>query len=182
MSRLALLLAVLILLPSATALPLVDSDIPVNADATQPIPIFINVTSDLPVDQVLISYVNPENNNLVNDLMSFHSGNQTNGTWNYTVPRQNWKGTLEVWIIISDISGASVRVPSTGYVTINLEGPEKPKPFPWSIVLIVGFLAVALIATELIFKPGLYRKTGRQRAAELEEEDRKRELEQKGTK
>ena len=157
---------------------MLDPEIPSIADAEQPIHIFVNVTSDLPVNEVLLTYVNPSNGLLNIEYMNLSSGNNTNGTWYFEIPLQKYKGSLETWIIASDISGASTRYPSTGSYDIWLEGPEPTKPFPWNIVIIVAVLAVTLFATELIFKPGFYRPTGRQRAQALEEEDREKELEE----
>ena len=164
--------------PGANAAPVMDIDYPANADAEQSVHLFVNATSELPVDEILLTYINPSNDLLFNEYMNHTSGNETNGTWHFEIPPQRYKGSLEVWIIASDISGVSSRYPTSGGFTIQLDGPEPTKPFPWNIVIIVAFLAVTLVATELIFKPGVYRKTGRQKAKALEEEDRKRELEE----
>lgn len=163
-------------IPIVNAAPVMDIDYPVNADATRPIHIFTNITSDLPVAEVMISYINPFNNIVYYEDMELVSGNETNGTWTFEIPPQLYEGMLEVSISASDISGDSTPTPAPKF-NINLLGPEPAKPFPWNIVLIVGFLAVTLIATELVFKPGFYRPTGRQKARALEEEDRKLELE-----
>ena len=172
--------------PGASATPVMDIDYPVNADAEQPIHIFVNITSDLPVYRggvngtgsgVLISYTNPSNNIPCYDYMELISGSETNGTWTFEIPPQLYKGTLEVSISASDISGDSTPMPPPIF-NINLDGPEPARSFPWSIVIMVAFLGIVLVATELIFKPGVYRKTGRQRAKALEEEDRKRESEE----
>ena len=105
-------------------------------------------------------------------------GNRTNGTWHYEIPPQIYKGSLRLRLFADDIAGNRTYLPgNTGYLNINLEGPEPVKEFPWNIVLIVIVLSITLIATELIFKPGFYRPTGRQRAKALEEEDRRREQE-----
>ena len=164
-------------MPGVNAIPVMEVDYPVNADAEQPIHVFVNITSSLPVDEVSITYTNPSNNIRYDYFMELISGNETNGTWTFEIPPQTYKGTLELSIYAVDISGSSTPTPPPIY-NINLEGPEPAKPFPWGIVIMVAFLAVTLVATELIFKPGVYRKTGRQRARELEEEDRKRELEE----
>ena len=155
---------------TVSAIPVMQVDYPFNADAEQPVPIFVNITSDISVDEVLLTWTNPANGNLNNEDMNLTSGN---GTWYFEIPAQTYKGSLNVNIIAYDISGASA---SYDFI-INLEGPEPAKEFPWNIVVIVVFLAVTLVATELIFKPGFYRPTGRQRAQALEEEDRKRKLE-----
>jgi len=165
-------------MPSATAIPVMDTDYPLNANAEQPIHVFANITSDISIDEVLLSYENPANGNLFNEFMVLKSGNTTNGTWTFEIPAQIYKGTIEFSIIAKDISGTSIRFPPSGLRTINLEGPEQERPFSWNIVVLAAFLAVALIATELIFKPGFYRPTGRQRARDLELEDQKRELEE----
>ena len=173
-----LVLCVPLMSYGTSAAPVMDIDYPVNADAEQPVHIFVNVSSELPVDELLLTYLNPSNDLLYNEYMNQTSGNETNGTWHFEIPAQKYKGSLEIWIIASDISGDSSRYPVSGAFTIQLDGPEPARPFPWSIVVIVAFLAVTLVATELIFKPGLYRPTGRQKAKALEEEDRKRELEE----
>ena len=166
-------------IPAASAAPVMRIDYPANADAEQPVHIFVNTTSELPMDEVLLTYVNPANDLLYNEYMNQTYSNGTNGTWHFEIPAQRYKGSLEVWIIASDISGASTRYPTTGGFTILLDGPEPVRSFPWNIVIIVIFLGITLVATELIFKPGFYRPTGRQRAKALEEEDRKKELEEK---
>ena len=158
---------------TVSAIPVMQIDYPFNADAEQPVPIFVNITSDIIVNEVLLTYTNPANGNLNNEDMNLTSGNGINGTWYFEIPAQTYKGSLNVNIIAYDVSGASA---SYDFI-IHLEGPEPVKEFPWNIVVIVAFLAVTLVATELIFKPGVYRPTGRQKAAALEEEDRKRELE-----
>ncbi len=163
--------------PGASATPVMDIDYPVNADAEQPIHIFVNITSSLPVADVQITYTNPSNDIRFDYYMELISGNETNGTWTFEIPPQVYKGTLEVSIFASDISGASTPAPPP-IMNIYLDGPEQVRPFPWGIVIVVAFLGITLVATELIFKPGLYRKTGRQKAKALEEEDRKRELEE----
>ena len=168
--------------PWASAIPVLDTDIPYVADAEQPIHIFVNITSDLPINEVLLTYVNPSNGLLNNEYMNLSSGNNTNGTWYFEIPIQKYKGSLEVWILASDISGISTRYPSSRSYDIELEGPEPSKPFPWNIVIIVAFLAVVLVVTELIFKPGFYRPTGRQRAQALEKEDQEREIEEQKNK
>ena len=171
-------LMIALCVPRASAVPVLDPDIPYIADAEQPIDIFVNITSDLPINEVLLTYENPSNGLLNIEYMNMTSGSETNGTWHFAIPSQTYKGSLDLWVQASDISGASTRYPSTGSYDIELEGPEPSKPFPWNIVVIVAFLAVVLIATELIFKPGFYRPTGRQRAEALEKEDRERELEE----
>ncbi len=164
--------------PEVSAAPVMDIDYLANADAEQPVHIFVNATSELPVYDILLTYINPANGLLYNEYMNLTSGNKTNGTWHFEIPPQRYKCSLDVWIIASDISGASTRYPASGGFTIQLDGPKPVKPFPWNIVIIVVFLGITLVATELIFKPGVYRPTGRQRAKALEEEDRKRELEE----
>ena len=163
--------------PGASAVPVMSIDYEPNVDAEQPIHIFVNITSTLPVDEVSITYTNPSNNIRYDYFMNLTSGNETNGTWIFEIPPQIYKGILEVSIYAIDISGVSTPTPPPIF-NINMEGPEPAKPFPWSIIIIVVFLGITLVATELIFKPGFYRPTGRQKAAALEEEDRKRELEE----
>lgn len=165
--------------PEVHATPIIVPDIPRTANANETVWVFVNITSSTEdIYEVLLSYTNPANSNQM-DERSYEpeAGNKTNGTWSFSIPAQTYKGTLEVSILATDNSGVSTRYPANGYYTITLDGPEKSKPFPWNLVLIVAFLAVTLVVTELIFKPGVYRPTGRQRAAALEEEDRIRELE-----
>lgn len=177
------LLMILPCVPAANAAPVMAIDFPVNANAQEPVHIFVNITSNPAVDEVQIYYVNPRNNIDIYEVMEIISGNNTNGTWHFIIPPQTYKGTLRVRVFATDIGGNTTYVPSrTDYVNINLDGPEPVKPFPWGIVIIVAFLGVTLVATELIFKPGVYRKTGRQKAKALEEEDRKRELEEQENK
>ena len=171
-----ILLMLLPCVPAANAVPILDIDYLVNANAEDPIHIFVNITSDQPVDYVAIWYINSTSGNRYDDFMTFASGNSTNGTWNYTIPPMVYEGTLEFHVSASDIYGSSTPEPAPA-LHISLDGPEPTKPFPWNIIIIVAFLAVTLVATELIFKPGLYRPTGRQKAKALEEEDRKKELE-----
>ena len=177
-NRLAIILAMILIMPCAAAEPVMGPDIPETADAAGPVWIFVNITSEPPINTVTISYQNTGDGNLFIENMELAQGNTTSGTWRYGIPAQNYQGTLEISILATDISGSSSRYPATGSQYIALEGPEKKQPFPWNLVLIVGFLAVALIGTELLIKPGLYRKTGRQRARELEEQDRIDEKEQ----
>ena len=182
-SSFAIFFAIIILMsslcvPEVSAAPVLDTDIPRTADANETIDIFVNITSNQPIDEVNLYYENTANGSFNVESMVNISGTPTNGTWHFAIPPQAYKGSLDVWILASDISGASTRYPSTGSYEIEIDGPERAKPFPWNIVIMVAFLAIVLIATELIFKPGFYRPTGRQRAQALEEEDRKRELEE----
>ena len=182
-SSFAIFFAIIILMsslcvPEVSAAPVLDTDIPRTADANETIDIFVNITSNQPIDEVNLYYENTANGSFNVESMVNISGTPTNGTWHFAIPPQAYKGSLDVWILASDISGATTRYPSTGSYEIEIEGPERAKPFPWNIVVIVAFLAIVLVATELIFKPGIYRPTGRQRAQALEEEDRKRELEE----
>lgn len=178
MNKLAPVLILIILLPGAAGIPVMQSDIPVHADAGLPIHIFVNITSEEPVSHVQIYYVNPRDNIDYYDEMNMSSGNSTNGTWTFVIPPQGYEGTLDVRVFARDAGGNYSYVPSkTGYVTVSLDGPGPAKQFPWNIVFLVGFMAIVLVATELVFKPGFYRKTGRQRARELEEEDRKKDME-----
>ena len=165
--------------PEVSAAPILDTDIPRNADANQTINVFVNITSNLPIYEVKLYYENTENGSFNGgESMVNISGTSTNGTWHFAIPPQVYKGSIDVWILASDVSGTPTRYPSTGGHEIEIEGPERDKPFPWNIVVMVAFLAIVLVATELIFKPGIYRPTGRQRAQALEEEDREKELEE----
>ena len=161
--------------PGASAAPIIDVDYPGNANAEYPIHIFANVTSDQTISYVKIWYINSTSGNRFDDFFTPPTGNNTNGTWTYTIPPMIYKGTLEFHVSSADNSSSTLEPAPALY--INIEGPEPVKPFPWNIVVIVIFLAIVLVVTELIFKPGIYRPTGRQRAKALEEEDRKKELE-----
>ncbi len=160
--------------PVVSAVPVMDIDYPVSANANEPIHIFANVTSDQTVKSVSIWYINSTSGNRYDDLFTPPAGNNTNGTWTYTIPPMIYEGVLEFHVSSAD-NTSSTPEPSPA-LYINIEGPEPAKPFPWNIVVIIAFLAVTLVATELIFKPGVYRKTGREKAIILEEEDRKKEL------
>ncbi len=157
----------------AGAQPVIDVDYPSVADASEPVNIEVHISPEKQVNEVFLSYENPSSGDYYTD----YNSTPTNGTWIFVIPPQNYEGSLDVEIK-ADITGYSTSYPVDEF-TIEFEGPEKEKPFPWNIVLMVGFLAIALIATELIFKPGFYRPTGREKARALEEEDRLRELEDK---
>ena len=163
-SRLAIIL--ILLLPLASAEPVIDVNYPYVADAQEPIVILVNITSEQQVNEVLLSYENPSTGSYFTE----YNNTPVSGTWGFEIPAQEYEGTLNV-CIQADITGLSNSYPVDDF-TIILEGPEPEEPFPWNIVLLVAFLGIALVATELIFKPGLYRPTGRQRAAALEEVDR----------
>jgi hypothetical protein len=102
------------------------------------------------------------------------SRRETNGRWIFGIPSQSWKGKVECRITAWDNASASTQYNAI----IEIIGDDPPKPFPWNWVLIIAFLGVALVVTELVFKPGLYRATGREKAKALEEEDRRREQEE----
>jgi hypothetical protein len=163
------------LLQNAAAVPIFTKvNVPQIVDSGQPIPVSVNLTSDISIYEVRISYTNPTTGISQTWMeMNRTSGDNNTGTWSYTIPAQSWEGRLDCIITAKDISGAS----SQRSATISITGEPEPKPFPWNLVLIIMFLGVALVLTELAFKPGIYRKTGRQRARELEEEDMKREQE-----
>jgi len=110
--------------------------------------------------------------------MNLTAGNLSAGTWTYDIPAQPWKGELECRVTAKDDIGNSVQYPASSNAKIEIIGDDPPKPFPWNLVILIGFLAVVLVLTELIFKPGFYRLTGREKARALEEEDRKREQEE----
>ena len=164
---------------SAMAVPAFTSTgIPSTGDAGQPIHVSVNLTSDVPVRDVLLVYNNPSIGQLSYEYMSLADGNETSGVWFFDIPAQPWEGCVECRITVRDNSGASSQYPASGNAIIEILGDEQPKPFPWKWVIIIAFLAVVLVLTELAFKPGFYRPTGRERARALEEEDRKREQEE----
>jgi hypothetical protein len=164
-----------ILLPTVKAAPqLSGTGIPSTAQAGQPIPISINITSDFSVLEVLLTINNPYSI----EIMTLSEGNDTCGTWTFEIPAQPWKSQMEFSIKARDNNGSSYYPNRDGYSTIEILGDDPPKPFPWNWVLIIAFLGVAFVLTELVFKPGFYRATGREKAKALEEEDRKREQEE----
>jgi hypothetical protein len=168
-----------IYVPCAMAAPAFSSaGIPSDVQAGQPIHVFVNITSSTPIHEVLLTYNNPSTGQLNYDYMTLSEGNESEGVWVFEVPAQTWKGTLECHITAKDNAGASSQYPASGDAIIDILGAEQPKPFPWNWVIIIGFLAVTLVLTELVFKPGVYRLTGRERAKALEEEDRRREQEE----
>jgi hypothetical protein len=170
------MLCLILLTATARALPVIDNvSIPSSADASKPIPVFVNVTSEDYAFEVIFCYQRPTDPLPSYESLYLSTGDHTNGTWYGEVEAQIWNGTLSCWVVAKDNTGET-RHPSTGGFTVFLEG-EKESTFPWNLVAIVGFVFVAFILTELAFKPGLYRKTGRQKARELEEEDRRREEE-----
>jgi hypothetical protein len=149
-----------------------QSGIPVSAEAGSPITVWVEVSSTTPVDGALLYYSNPEAGLMDYLAMNLTSGNATDGRWSCDIPAQSWEGTVECRVTVTDLAGASAQYPATGEAVIRISGEDEPKPFPWNLALVMAFLAVALVLTELVFKPGLYRKTGRQKARELEEADR----------
>ncbi|MDO9538075.1 MAG: hypothetical protein Q7J68_07130 [Thermoplasmata archaeon] len=166
-------------LPNSMALPVFyDVNIPGSADTGQLINITVNITSTPEVDEVILRYSNPATGQVIFDIMVLTAGNISNGTWSFEVPALPYEGSIEYGITAKDFNGTSAQYPPGGTGTIQITGEKPPKEFPWNLVIIVVFLAVAMIATELIFKPGFYRPTGRQRAKALEEEDRKKEQEE----
>lgn len=161
---------------AASAAPqIAGAGFPASADAGAGIPIWVDVNSTSPVDQALLFYSNPGTGQMEYVLMNLTSGNGTSGRWSYTIPAQPWDGTVECRVTVTDMAGSTVQYPASGTAVVRIVGEEEPSPFPWNLVFVVAFLAVALVLTELVFKPGLYRKTGREKARELEEEDRLRE-------
>jgi hypothetical protein len=159
----------------ATAAPqFTDVSIPNNAEAPLPIPVSVNITSEVNISGVFIhhemegdAWPTPTELNLIN-------GSGMGGTWSGEIPARNRDGTLTYSILVfgSDPDYYIAKYPSQGYATIVLEGA--PSDVPWSLIIIIGFLAFVLIATELAFKPGFWRPTGREKARALEEEDRRK--------
>lgn len=168
-----------ILPPSAIGEPIfTNTGIPDTTDAGQSIQIWVNITSDMPIYEVLLYYTNPTTGQENYEIMTLSEGNTTSGRWAFDIPAQSWKSEVECRITARDNSGASSQYPASGNAIIEIQGDEQPKAFPWNWVIIIAFLGVVLVLTELIFKPGFYRPTGRERARALEEEDRKREQEE----
>jgi hypothetical protein len=155
---------------------------PASADAGQPIHILVNISSPVQIREVggvVLYYRNPGTGQEDWVFMNLTVGSLTDGTWSYDIPAQPWAGQLQCYAEATDNGGLTGRYPASGYHAIELVGEEAPKPFPWNIAIIVCFLAVALIFTELAFKPGVYRQTGKDKARRLEEDDRLREERQK---
>ena len=157
---------------ASAAPPFEDVGIPAKAEAGAPIPVYVNMSSEQGIQSVWLHYDNSTYSSARE--MSLESGNSTRGTWHCEIPAQTWKGVVE-WRLTARFGNGSLNYPESGYGQIEIEGKNPPKPFPWNIVVTVAFLGVVLVLTELAFKPGVYRKTGRERAMELEEEDRARE-------
>jgi len=167
------LLVIMVLPCFAAAEPLIEPlSLPGTADASEPIPVFVNVSSQDYVYEVILSYRRPGDALPSYEYLYLTSGDNANGTWTGAIPEQIWEGSLNCHVIAKDNTGQS-RYPAQGSITIQLEG-EPPSTFPWHIVIMVVGLIIVFVLTELAFKPGLYRKTGRERAEILEEEDRLR--------
>ena len=166
--------------PMAAAAPsITESGIPATASAGEPVHLWVNISSGVPIHDVLLTWRNPANGDLFTGYMNLSEGNTTSGKWTYDIPAQPWKGELECKVTAKDDYGYSAFYPASGFMTIEILGETEPKEFPWNLVIIIIFLGAVLVLTELVFKPGFYRKTGREKARELEEEDRLRELEEK---
>jgi len=168
--------AVLIFLtPCANAKPeFTDISIPSMAESGQPIRISVNLTSAIPLKEDGVRFIcyNQSDKRTYISPMTLASGNLTSGAWEFEVPAQEWKTQLNCRIEATDISGSSSIITAD----IDISGASPPRDIPWGLIIMVGFLAIAFILTELAFKPGTYRPTGRQRSEILEEEDREREL------
>jgi hypothetical protein len=152
-----------------------DVSVPGNAETGAPIPVSVNVTSDVPVELVQIYYQREDWISPLAVILNLTEGDAYNGTWSGALPAQEWSGSVEYSIVVND--GLGYYPPFPGKEVIEIEGPTESH-FPWVWVIIGGFLVFVFIATELIFKPGFYRPTGRERARALEEEDRLREMEE----
>ena len=144
--------------------------IPVTADRGQPIPVSVNIVSDTEVYNVEVHYERENWVVPVSQNLTLVNGTRTNGTWAGEIPAQEWGGELTVNSITADDAIHTIDL------TIEIEGAESG--FPWKWVIIGAFLVVVFIATELAFKPGFYRPTGRERARALEEEDRRKAQEE----
>jgi hypothetical protein len=158
-----------------------DVSIPLAVDRDQPIPISITVTSDIEIRNVSVSYqredwIGP----LPVDLLLMN-GTTTNGTWAGEIPAQEWGGIITCTILAygPDPDNYLAKHPSEGFISVEIEGAKSG--FPWKWVIVGGFLVFVFIAAELAFKPGLYRRTGREKARALEEEDRRKAEEEEKT-
>lgn len=151
-----------------------DVSVQSSAESGEPIPVSANLTSTVPVEFVRVFYQREEWINPLDVHLNLTGGDETNGTWTGQIPAQEWGGTLEYSIVVND---GLAYYPAQGKYTIEIEGPSQ-STFPWKWVIIGAFLAVVFIATELAFKPGFWRSTGRDKARALEEEDRLKEMEE----
>lgn len=152
-----------------------DVSAPQSAQTGVPIPISATITSDVPVTLVQVYYEREDWIAPVAIMLNMTGGDSQNGTWSGEIPSQEWGGAIEYSIVVND--GQAYYPPFPGKLVIEVEGPTE-STFPWMWVILGGFLVFVFIATELIFKPGFYRPTGRERARALEEEDRLREMEE----
>ncbi len=176
----SIFLIITLLSNSVSAAPAISIvEMPSSAEAGQAIHVEIAITSLAPIsdlsDAVVLYYKNPGTGREDWIFLNLTGGNLSDGTWSCDIPAQPWSGELRCDVTAMDVHGDYAYFPTSGYHVIVLVGEDAPKPFPWNIAIIVCFLAVALIFTELAFKPGLYRTTGRDKARKLEEEDRLRE-------
>ena len=173
------LLAVLAMPAHASAAPAITAEsMPAAADAGETVHILVRIVSDVQIrnaDSVILYYYNPGTGQESWVPMNLTAGNLTDGEWAFDIPAQSWGGEIHCQVTATDNAYGQSSYPSSGLHVITIVGEERPEPFPWNIVLIVSFLGAALVLTELVFKPGLYRPTGRERARELEEEDWERE-------
>ncbi|KYK27674.1 MAG: hypothetical protein AYK23_02135 [Candidatus Proteinoplasmatales archaeon SG8-5] len=175
-SSVVLLVTLVITSYGVLAVPVFQEvSIPETAQTEEPIPISVSITSDVPVDIVQFFYQQEDWIHPISIILDRSSGDEHNGTWSGIIPAQEWGGALEYSIVVN--GGEAYYPPFPGKEIITIDGPT-PSNFPWSWVVIGGFLIFVFIATELAFKPGFYRPTGRQRAKALEEEDRRKEMEE----
>jgi hypothetical protein len=169
--------------PEIMAAPVfVSTGIPSTVQSGEPIHIIIEINSTTPIrdglEGVVLYFKIADTGQEDWVTMNLTSGNLTNGIWTYDIPSQSWEGSLECRITAKDNSGFSTQYPASSNAIIEIIGDEPPEPFPWNWVIIIAFLGIAFVVTELVFKPGFYRATGREKAKALEEEDRRREEEE----
>jgi hypothetical protein len=171
-----MIIIVLAFIGQVKAIPVI-SQISFNptANSGEPINITVHIKDVVDVSKVQIFYEMEDTAFPFDVEMDLVDGTLTNGTWSGSIPAQQWGGTLTFRIITND---GIARYPSEGSLTIKVDGPSESS-FPWKWIIIGAFLVVVFIATELAFKPGIWRPTGRQRAQALEEEDRRKEQEEK---
>ena len=151
-----------------------NASTPRMAEAGQPIPIAISITDQVNITYVQVYYEREGDAFPSISDLNLTDGTRMNGTWSGEIPPQKWECTLTCSIIVDD---GLAKYPAQGSFFIDVDGPS-PSTFPWNWVIIGAFLAVAFIATELAFKPRIWRPTGRERARALEEEDRRKALEE----
>jgi hypothetical protein len=167
-----------VVIGNATAAPVIlNTGVPASAPAGQPFNLSVTIRSSTSYLDTTITYRNPDTGDGGTLDMVLASGSYSDGVWSCEVPAPSWQGTIEYQIKASDGIAPTYFPGVVEFGQIEIIGEEKPSEIPWHLVIMFVFLGVVLVLTELAFKPGVYRRTGRERARALEEEDREREQE-----